>query len=91
MFFKKHNDPTKAGRMDAALSNLFFFLPLVTDKSGEVNKYINNVSTRPVDITQAAFKQWIDPDEKFDPLRLDLFGAKRSFSLKHMARISISI
>ena len=79
MFFKKHNDPTKAGRMNVALSNLFFFLPLVTDKSGEVNKYISNISTRPVDITQADFKQWIDPDEEFDPLRLDLFCEKRSF------------
>ena len=39
-------------------SNIYFFLPAITDRSKDINQYLNNVSISPIDITQSQLKDW---------------------------------
>lgn len=56
ILFNKHKSVIANGELEEDFSNLFFFLLSVMGRSQDVNKYLNNVSTRAVDITQADFK-----------------------------------
>ena len=33
----------KSGEVEVEMSNIFFFLPSITDRSEDINKYLNNV------------------------------------------------
>ena len=54
-------------------SNIYFFLLSITERFEDINKYLNNVSIFPVDITQSQLNAWtgtnLDPS-KFDSLAL---------------------
>ena len=63
----------------------------------DVNKYLNNVSIKPLDITQADFKQWTESGLDLEPQYLELSGEKKKITrecvvsvLKHMVQISNS-
>ena len=75
--FNKHREAIACGEMKDKFSKLFFFLSSVTDRSEEVNQYLNNVIIRPVDIVQSDFKQWTESGEDFESHYLELFGEKR--------------
>ena len=64
--FNKNKYAIVNGEMKDEFSKFFFFLSSVTDRSEEVNQYLNNVSIRPVDIVQNNFKQWIDSGKDFE-------------------------
>ena len=33
----------ESGEVEGEMSNIFFFLPSITDRSEDINKYLNNV------------------------------------------------
>ena len=66
-------------------------------RSQDVNKYLNNASTRAVDITQADFKPQTESDVNFKAEYLGLFGENKRImkecvvsALKHMFKVSNS-
>ena len=50
--FNLHRIMIERGEADAEFSNIYFFLPSGTDRSEEINKYLNNVSISPIDVSQ---------------------------------------
>ena len=44
--------------VEVDFSNNYFFLPVITDRSEEINQYLNNVSISPIDITQKQLGGW---------------------------------
>ena len=50
--FNCHRSMIESGEVVSEMSNIFFFLRSITDRSEEINKYLNNVSISPIDITQ---------------------------------------
>ena len=57
MLFNRHKDMIENGELAGEFSNLFFFLPSITDRSEDVNQYLNNINITPIDDTQIAFQQ----------------------------------
>ena len=66
----------KTGAIDSEFSNIYFFLPSITDRSEDINQYLKNVSISPIDITQKQFDDWAGCE--FNPENLDLFGPDKS-------------
>ena len=76
-------------------SNLYYFLPSFTNRSEEINKYLNNVSITPIDDSQDQLNTWAET--VFNPAELDLFGMNKTIMvnavikcLKYMNDISNS-
>ena len=53
----------------------FFFLPSITNRSEEINKYLNNVSISPIAITQQHLNAWAETP--FDPSKLDTYFSRK--------------
>ena len=83
---------TKSGEVEGEVSKTFFFLHAITDRSEDINRYLNSVSISPINITQEQLKGWTGT--AFDPSKLliikklkfeDVFNcsifSKRSFEL----------
>ena len=62
----------ESGEVDGEKSNIYFFLPPITYRSKEINKYLNNVSISPIDLSQQQLNMWAGTS--FDPSKLDLYG-----------------
>ena len=82
----------ESGEADGECSNIFFFLLSITGRSEDINKYLNNVSIFPVDITQSQLNGWAGTN--FDLSKLDFFGLEKNTMadavvkcLKHMNKI----
>lgn len=56
--FNHHRAMIKSGEIDSEFSNICFFLPSITNRSKDINKYLENVSISPIDITQKQFDDW---------------------------------
>ena len=76
-------------------SNLYYFLPSFTNRSEEINKYLNNVSITPIDDSQDQLNT--SAETVFNPAELDLFGMNKTIMvnavikcLKYMNDISNS-
>ena len=85
----------ESGEADTEFSNIYFFLPSITDRNEEINKYQKNVSISPIGITQQQLNNWVGVD--FNPAKLDLFRADKAIMsaavaecLRHMDDISSS-
>ena len=83
------------GEVENNYSNLYYFLPSITDRLEEINKYLNNVSVTPINISQNQLNTWADTD--FNPAELNLFGMNKTIMynavikcLKYMNDISNS-
>ena len=64
------------GEVEGKMSNIFFFLPSITDRSEKTDMYLNSVSISPIDIIQ---KQLIGGAEtSFDPSKLDTYGLEKN-------------
>ena len=50
--FNHHRVMIESGEADAEFSNIYFFLPSITDRNEEINQYLNNVSISPIDVSQ---------------------------------------
>ena len=66
----------ESGEVECNFSKIHFFLPAVTDRSEEINQYLNNISISPIDITQEQLDNW--SGSKFDPPKLDLFCLEKN-------------
>ena len=66
----------ETGEIDSEFSNIYFFLPSITNRSKDVNQYFKNVSISPIDITQKQFSDWAGCE--FNSAKLDLFGADKT-------------
>ena len=73
------------GAVESDYSNIYCFLPSITDRSEEINKYLNNVSVTPIDITQNQLNTWTDLKD-FNPAELDLFGVNKMITTNSVIR-----
>ena len=85
----------ETGEIDSDFSNIYFFLPSITNRSEDINQYLKNVSISPIDITQKKFDEWAGCE--FNPAKLNLFGPDKSIMsgaaiqcLRHINDISNS-
>ena len=44
---------SESGEVEGDFSNIYFFLPAITDRSEDINQHLNNVLILPIDITQS--------------------------------------
>lgn len=56
--FNRHKEMIESGEGEIEYSNIYFFLPSITDRYEEKNKYLKNISIFPVDITQYQLNGW---------------------------------
>ena len=66
----------ESGKVDSELSNIYFFLPYITDKNEDKNKFLKNVSISPIDITQQQFNKWAGVE--FNSTKLDFFEVHKT-------------
>ena len=50
--FDRHRTMIESDEIDDEKSNIYFFLPSITDRSEEINNHLNNVSISPINISQ---------------------------------------
>ena len=55
---------------------IFFFLPSTTDRNEEINKYLNNVSIYPIDVSQEQLNN--STGVEFNPSKLELFVSDKT-------------
>ena len=66
----------ESDKVDSELSNISFFLPYITDRNEDKNKFLKNVSVSPIDITQQQFNKWAGVE--FNPAKLDFFEVHKT-------------
>ena len=64
------------GSLESEYLNLCFFLPSISDRSEEVNQYLNNINITPIYIIQGNFQRWLGQGEQFEPQFLELHEEK---------------
>ena len=64
------------GEVEGKMSNIFFFLPSITDRSEKTDMYLNSVSISPIDIIQKQLIGWAETS--FDPSKLDTYGLEKN-------------
>ena len=72
--FNRHR--TMIGEVEGKMSNIFFFLPSITDRSEKTDMYLNSVSISPIDIIQKQLIGWAETS--FDPSKLDTYGLEKN-------------
>ena len=63
--FNRHRAMIESGKVECNLSNIYFYLPSINNKSENFNQYLNNVSISSIEITQSQLSNW--DGTKFDP------------------------
>ena len=76
IMFNHHRITFENGEYNSNFSKVYFFLPSITDRSEEINQYMNCVNIHPLDIDQKNF------GADFNPSCLDFPGEKRLIRLK---------
>ena len=71
----RHRTMIESGEVEGDFSNIYFFLPAITERSEDINQYLNNVSISTIDITQSQLNDW--SGTKSDISKLDLFGLEK--------------
>ena len=74
--FNRHRVMIESGVADTEFSNNYFFLYFITDRNEENNKYLNNVSISPINISQEQLNNWAGVE--FNPSKLDLVGSDKA-------------
>ena len=64
------------GEVDGNFSQICFFLPATTDRSEEVNQYLNNDSITPIDINRNQVDTW--SGTSFNPSKFDFFDLEKN-------------
>ena len=76
------------------MSQLFFFLPFITDRKENHNQYLKNVNRTPLDVEKKQLDTYCGIGETFDPSKLKLKSAKMrsavTEALKEIASVSNS-
>lgn len=68
--FNRHISMIKSGELHLEFLQLYFFLPSVTDRSEEINQYLQNFSITPINIKQQQQNAWAQ-NGVFKPAKLD--------------------
>ena len=68
-FFNRHQIQCESRTLNNEFSNVSFFLPAITDRSEEINRYIGSINLIPIDILEDSFE--IGCGISFDPSKLD--------------------
>ena len=66
----------ETGQLQTHFSNLYYFLPSITDRSESINQHMNSVNLTPIDITEKTFE--VEDDVAFDPSMLDISCDKKN-------------
>ena len=74
--FNRHRVMIESDEADAEFSNIYFFLPSITNTSEEINKYLNNFSISPTEVSQEQLNNWAGVE--FNSSKLDLFGSDKA-------------
>ena len=56
--FNRHKILAECGEIDKEMSEMFFYLPYITNRSEEINQYLENVSISHFDINQQRLDIW---------------------------------
>ena len=68
--FNRHRLLFETGQLQNDFSNLYYFLPSITDRSELINQHMNSVNLIPIDISEETFE--IEDGVAFDPSKLDI-------------------
>ena len=67
-FFNRHRIQYESGALQTKFSQIYYFLPSITDHVEEINRHMGSVNLLPIDIPEETF----DVDGiSFDPSKLD--------------------
>ena len=69
-FFSKHHLLYETGQLQTDFSNLYYFLPSITDRSDTINQHMKSVNLRAIDIPDKTFE--VKGSLAFDPSKLDM-------------------
>ena len=69
---KRHSINFESGKLDTDFRRRYFFLPSITDRNEEINKYMGSVNIHPIDISKKEL------GEKIDPSKLDYFNPEKA-------------
>ena len=69
--FSRHRIMFESGELNRTFSKIYFSFPSTTDRSEEINKYMNCVNIHPLDFDEKEF------GDDFNPSRLDFVGDKK--------------
>ena len=75
----------ESGEVESDFSNIYFFLPAITERSEDINQYLNNVSISTIDITQSQLNDW--SGTKSDTSKLNLFGLEKIRLLMQLSNV----
>ena len=78
--FNRHKILAESGEIDKEMSEMFFYLPYITDRSEEINQYSENVSISHFDINQQQLDIWAG-NTPLRPEKLD-FAELKSEKMK---------
>ena len=67
-FFNRHKIQHKSGALQTNFSQIYYFLPSITDRLEEINRHMGSVNLLPIDISEDTFEVDGIP---FDPSKLD--------------------
>ena len=65
----------ESNTLPANRSNVYFFLPFITDRIEKINRYLGSVNLSPIDIDEKSFG--IEESVAFDPSKLDVHCSQK--------------
>ena len=68
-FFNRHWIQYDFGAFNTEFSNVYFFLPSITDRSEDINRYMGSINLVPIDISEDNFE--VKGEISFDSSKLD--------------------
>ena len=74
--FNRHRLLFETGQLQTDFSNLYYFLPSITDRSESINQHMSSVNLTPIDITEKTFE--VEDGVAFDPSMLDISCDKKN-------------
>ena len=84
-FFNRHQIQYESGALNNEFSNVYFFLPALTDRSEETNRYIGSINLIPINISEDSFE--IGCGISFDPSKLDCDNPDREKMRKAVLKV----
>ena len=74
-FFNRYKINYESNTLPANRSNVYFFLPFITDRVEKINRYLGSVNLSPIDIDEKSFG--IEESVAFDPSKFDVHCSQK--------------
>ena len=84
-FFNRNKLQFESGGLQTPYSNVYYFLPLTTDRSEETNSYLGSVNLSPMNIPENKFET--ENDVSFDPSKLDVHCQKKEIMSRAVVKM----